>query len=248
MGVVMRIGYDYQVYYDTGFKLSINLNIKTHCHYLITGASGSGKSYALLYLIAMILRENPDITIYFCDFKNSEDFAFLEGYPHYYAGNNCYDGIMEYYESFTKARQTRDNHTRHLLIVDEYPAFINYLQMLDKANKTKYASDIMSAVAEILMLGRGISYGCFIVTQRADSSLFNNGSRDNFMVVIGLGRMSKEQKNMLFSGEDVPDKVYQQGEGVVLADGQPLREIKFPILEDISTWKKGILKILLANT
>lgn len=244
----MIIGYDFNIYDDLGLKIGINCDIKSHCHYLITGASGSGKSYALLYLIAMILRENPDIIIYFCDFKNSEDFAFLEGYPHYYAGNNCYDGIMEYYEAFTNARKTRNNNTRHILIVDEYPAFINYLQMQDKANKTKLAGDVMSAIAEILMLGRGISYGCFIVTQRADSSLFNNGCRDNFMVIIALGRMSKEQKSMLFSGEELPNRTYKQGEGVVLADGQELQEIKFPYLENISEWKKGIFKILTRNT
>lgn len=244
----MKTGYDLVVYYDTGYKLSINYDIKSHCHYLITGASGSGKSYALLYLIAMILRENPDIIIYFCDFKNSEDFAFLEGYSHYYSGNNCYDGIMEYYEAFTNARKTRKNNVRHILIVDEYPAFINYLQMQDKANKTKLAGDVMSAIAEILMLGRGISYGCFIVTQRADSSLFNNGCRDNFMVIIGLGRMSKEQKSMLFSGDELPNRTYKQGEGVILADGQELQEIKFPYLENISEWKKGIFQILTRNT
>lgn len=244
----MIIGYDYNIFNDLGLKIAIKHPIVTHCHFLITGASGSGKSYALLYLIAMILRENPDITIYFCDFKNSEDFSFLKGYIHYYAGNNCYDGIMEYYESFTNARNTRDNNTRHILIVDEYPAMINYLQMKDKANKTKLAGDIMSAIAEILMLGRGIGYGCFIVTQRADSSLFNNGSRDNFMVVIGLGRMSKEQKSMLFSGEELPNRTYKQGEGIVLADGQELREIKFPYIENISEWKKGIFQILTRNT
>lgn len=244
----MIIGFDFNIYNDLGLKIAIKHNIATHCHFLITGASGSGKSYALLYIIAMILRESPNVIIYFCDFKNSDDFAFLESYCHYYAGNDCYDGIMKYYESFTNARQNRDNQSRYILIVDEYPAFINYLQTQDKANKTKLAGDIMSAIAEILMLGRGIGYGCFIVTQRADSSLFNNGSRDNFMVIIGLGRMSKEQKTMLFSGEDMPEKVYKQGEGVVLADGHALREIKFPMLEDVCEWKKGILQILLRNT
>lgn len=66
--------------------------------------------------------------------------------------------------------------------------------MLDKQNKEKRAADVMNAVSEILMLGRGLHYGIWIVTQRADAALFANGSRDNFMCILALGRLSKEQK------------------------------------------------------
>jgi ABC-type dipeptide/oligopeptide/nickel transport system ATPase component len=238
------MGYDLEIYSETSLKIPIQLDITSHCHTLITGSSGSGKSYALLYLIGMLLKDKPDIIMHFCDFKNAPDFTFMQDYKYYYSGNKCYEGIMEYYQKFTDARENGNVDNRHILIVDEYPAFINYLQMQDKMNKTKYANDILGAVSEVLMLGRGINFGMWIVTQRADSTLFSNGARDNFMNIIALGRMSKEQKTMLFSGQDIPDRIYRRGEGILLADGYAIREVKFPNISDIGNWKQHIIAIL----
>ena len=240
----MRYGYDMGIFTETGLKIPIQLDLSDHCNLLLTGCSGSGKSYALLYLLGSVLKSNEDIEIFFCDFKNSYDFSFLEDYPHYYSGDNCYEGITEYYRVFCSARQQREFTKKHLLICDEYPSLVNYLQGKDKANKTKYASDVLSAISELLCLGRGIQFYTWIVTQRADNSLFANGARDNFMVVIGLGRLSKEQKGMLFSGEELPERIYKKGEGILLADGYPLREVKFPFIRNIDDWKKHIHAIL----
>ena len=240
----MIYGYNMGIFNDTGLKIPIQLDLSDHCNLLLTGCSGSGKSYALLYLLGSVLKSNEDIEIFFCDFKNSYDFSFLEDYPHYYSGDNCYDGITEYYRVFCSARQQREFTKKHLLICDEYPSLVNYLQGKDKANKTKYASEVLSAISELLCLGRGIQFYTWIVTQRADNSLFANGARDNFMVVIGLGRLSKEQKGMLFSGEELPERIYKKGEGILLADGYPLREVKFPFIRNIDDWKKHIHAIL----
>ena len=240
----MRYGYDMGIFTETVLKIPIQLDLSEHCNLLLTGCSGSGKSYALLYLLGSVLKSNEDIEIFFCDFKNSYDFSFLEDYPHYYSGDNCYDGITEYYRVFCSARQQREFTKKHLLICDEYPALVNYLQGQDKLNKTKYASEVLSAISELLCLGRGIQFYTWIVTQRADNSLFANGARDNFMVVIGLGRLSKEQKSMLFSGEELPERIYKKGEGIILADGHPLQEVKFPFIRNIDDWKKHIHAIL----
>ena len=240
----MRYGYDMGIFTETGLKIPIQLDLSEHCNLLLTWCSGSGKSYALLYLLGSVLKSNEDIEIFFCDFKNSYDFSFLEDYPHYYSGDNCYDGITEYYRVFCSARQQREFTKKHFLICDEYPALVNYLQGQDKLNKTKYASEVLSAISELLCLGRGIQFYTWIVTQRADNSLFANGARDNFMVVIGLGRLSKEQKGMLFSGEELPERIYKKGEGILLADGYPLREVKFPFIRNIDDWKKHIHAIL----
>lgn len=245
----MAYGYLKTAYEEDGIILPINLPIKSYCHLLLTGASGSGKSMALLFMLGKLLQERGDsIEIFVCDYKNSEEFAFLKDYPNYFAGNACYEGIMAYYEKFSKVRESGKNEgKRCLLIVDEYPAFINHLQMEDKLNKTKKAADILNAVAEILMLGRGTAsgFGFWGVTQRADAGLYANGARDNFMIVCGLGRMSREQKGMLFTGEDLPENtVYSAGEGILLADGRELTEVKFPLIENLPDWKQHILDIL----
>lgn len=240
----MIFGY-YKEYYDAySLSMPIRLHIADYPHMLVTGSSGSGKSYALLFLIGKLLQSYPDIVLYICDFKNSEEFSFLAGYTYYYSGKDCYKGIMDYYNRFSELREQGRNEVRYLLIADEYPAFINYLQMLDKANKTKYANDILGAVSEILMLGRGIKFGIWIVTQRADSSLFANGARDNFMIVLGLGKMSKEQKSMIFTGQDMPDTIFSVGEGMLLADGKEIICVKYPLIKDMNNWKNHILELL----
>lgn len=222
----------------------IRLSVDTHCHALIVGSSGSGKSYALLYLLGSLLQDKPDTVVFFCDFKNSTDFSFLEGYSYYYAGDDCVRGVTEFYKRFHEARQNQNTMQRYVLIFDEFPAFVNFLSIKDKAEKTKNGAEMQGIIAEILMLGRGIKFGIWIVTQRADASLFSNGARDNFMIIVGLGRMSREQKGMIFSGEDLPDKIYHQGEGVLLADGQALREVKFLKIRNAVDWKWHIRQIL----
>lgn len=241
-------GYQADAYRSGGILMPIRLNIASHCHALITGSSGSGKSQALLFLIGKLLQAQPDdICLYVCDFKKS-DFKFLEGYSHYYAGKDCYNGIMAYYKQFSEIREGRSDGRRHLLICDEYPSLINHLQMRDKQQKTKYANDILGAVSEVLMLGRGIGFGCWIVTQRSDASLFaNNGSRDNFMVVVGLGRLSKEQRAMIFAGEEISDHAFHAGEGMLLADGNEIAEIKYPLIEDVPDWENHILSALMRS-
>lgn len=245
-GDEMVFGYELVPFSEYGLSIPIRLEISTYPHLLITGSSGSGKSMTLLFLIGKLLQCYPDIEIYMCDYKTSADFSFLEGYPHYYTGVDCYTGVMEYYDKFSEIRADRaiQNQKRYLLVVDEYPAFINFLQMRDKADKTKLANDVLGAVAEILMLGRGISCGIWLLTQRADSTLFSNGARDNFMVIIGLGRMSKEQKGMVFPGQEIPDRIFSAGEGMLLADGKEIISVKYPIIQDISDWKRHILSIL----
>lgn len=235
--------YDRDTAYDVQMKLPVESSIDSHPHALLTGSSGSGKSVALLFLLGKRLQADPDTCIYVCDFKNSADFRFLakSNYPYYFAGDDSFRGITKFYERFNAARQSGETGRRFLLVFDEYPAFISRLQMQDKQEKTKKAGEVLNMVSEILMLGRGIGFGVWIVTQRADASLFSGGSRDNFMVLLALGRLSREQKGMLFSGEELPDRVYQPGEGVILLDGREVKEVKIPWITDMLGWKKQIV-------
>lgn len=241
----MIFGYHLDIFYEYGLKIPVEIAIESHCHALITGASGSGKSKTLSTLLGSALKSDPKIELTFCDFKNSDDFAFLKAYERYYAGESCYDGITQFYAEFCKTREAGGKpDKKRLLIIDEYPALISYLQTMDKGEKSKRSNEILSIVSEVLMLGRGLNSYLWIVTQRADSSWFQAGSRDNFMIRCALGNISKEQRTMLFSGEELPERIYKAGEGILHADGKELLEVKFPKIIDIEDWKKHILEIL----
>lgn len=242
----MIYGYDLALYEEFGVRVRINLNENIYSNALITGSSGSGKSLSVLYLIGSLLQSAPETIVFICDFKNSNEFNFLSSYEYYYQGENCYQGIMEYYSRFVETRKEGIN-KRHVIVVDEYPALLIHMETMDKLNKTHQAKDILSAISSLLMMGRGVGYGVFVTTQRADSSWFSSGSRQNFMVICVLGRLYREEQLMLMSGEIIPDRIYQPGQGLLLADGQPLREVIFPWIKDLRSWKHQILRVLDKN-
>lgn len=238
----MNVGFDLEIWQKSEIAVPVMLDIRTYCHMLICGSSGSGKSYALLYLLKQLLDEN--VCLFLLDPKNSEDFKFFEGYEHYYSADNCYQGFKAFYDIFTQARKTMQASKRYVLVCDEYPAFILQLKAQDGLNKTKMASEILSINSELLMLGRGVAkgFGVWTVCQRPMATVFQEGSRDNYMVSINLGRLSKETKQMLFSDEDIPeDVIFEKGEGLLLADGKVLTEVKFPYIRNITEWKQSIL-------
>ena len=68
------------------------------------------------------------------------------------------------------------------------------------------------------------------------------------MILVSLCRLSKEQNLMLFSGEDIPNRIYKPGQGLLLADGQALREVAFPLIKDVRDWKRHILLALSRNS
>lgn len=228
--------------------LPIKLDIKSFCHLLLVGSSGSGKSFALLFLLGSLLKDNPTTNVYFLDFKSSPEFKFLAPYKHFYSGDDCYQGLLDYYQEFCDARKNGTSKTRAVLIWDEYPAAIAYYTNRDKLEKTKYASEILNIISEILMLGRGngAGFGCWICCQRPDSTLFNGGSRENFMIytVLASGGISPEMKRMVLPDEIIPDRIYQKGEGLLKAEGHALMEVKFPWIRNMVDWRKHILSIL----
>ncbi len=115
---------------------------------LLCGGTGSGKSYGLLNLLGVRIKEG-NVAITFCDFKNSEDFRFLDFYRNYYSGDEAYDGIKQYYEAFTISRQNGISSEQQLLIIDEYPALLIHMQDQDRVYKTKKANEIIAIISEL---------------------------------------------------------------------------------------------------
>ena len=74
----MFLGINLELLNKYNITQKITIDLVSHPHILLTGASGSGKSYALKMLIYSSLKEKAEIT--FCNFKNSYDFKILKGY------------------------------------------------------------------------------------------------------------------------------------------------------------------------
>lgn len=238
----MTIGYDLNLWYQYQIKQNIDTPLRSHPSLLLTGASGSGKSYALKYLLEQLLSVH-DVDLAFCNFKRSEDFRFLVGYEKYYTYADCTAGLQSFYDSFkcTQTHSTEFSGMYHILVFDEFPAFILSETMKDK----KTAEQYKLMISELLMLGRSYGYGVWLVMQRPDSAFFANGARDNFHMTVSLGNLSREAKAMLYSGEDLPkDHIYQTGEGIAWIDGQGILQIKYPRIRDLRKLETKILDCL----
>lgn len=243
----MKWGYELEEAYR-GIKAGIYFPIFSHCHALVTGSSGTGKSTATLWLLANFLNSAPN-SVFIADFKGNREWKFLSDYPFYYVGDKCLDGIRKFYHLFKQA-QLNDTvpAKQKLLIFDEYPAFIQHLTMMDKLNKSKQLIEAQSMIMEILAMGRSLGYGLWILAQRPDANLFSNGSRDNFMITIALGNISKDHQRMICNGYDLPaERIYQPGEGLLCADGYRVTEVKYPLLSDVEEWKRKISHLLMQN-
>lgn len=225
----------------------------------LSGVVGQGKTNCCLWELEMLLlacREHGiKLSVSICDFKGI-DFKFLEGYPLYYSAEECYIGIADYYQKFTELRkkgQTSPNH-RYLLIFDELASAVSYLKTKEKNKSKQTSTELLTSTqliginAELLMMGRscGGGFGVWTCTQYGTSDLFG-GARLNYMITISLGRQNKEQVNMLFSGEDIPkNRIYKPGEGLLLADGHILTEVKYPML-DMEKCERFIRGLLFEN-
>lgn len=237
----MIFGFDLEVWNKTGIKVPLQADICQYKQILLTGGTGTGKSYSILFMLMGFAREGCEI--YFCDFKGDTFFNFMKESPHYYGGNSVYDGIKEYYAKYTEQRLEgrRANH-EYLLVVDEYPSLLSFFNTIDK----KKGTEILNDIAEIMMLGRGIGFGTLITTQVASASLFKDGSRENFQIKCCLGNLSREQRQM-FEIEKEEEIIYGVGEGTILFDGKLTEKIKMPKIMDIEKWKSNIIYELNKN-
>lgn len=230
-------GYDDQLYTDFGYGDSpIVWDFQRYAHILICGPTGSGKTYALKSMLANTRVSAPDARLWLCDFKN-DDFKFAEGAPRYFGFKACADGLNEFYKMF-EARQSGEDSSRgfRALVFDEWGA---YLSTLDK----KQAEAEKAKLSTLLMLGRSFNVHVIISQQRADAEYFAK-ARDNFGAILGMGELSKEAKEMLFSevkGDMRP--VENPGIGYFL-QGAKLYRIWVPFLQQADDLNAAILRLV----
>lgn len=208
----------------TGKKLVVYWPYQSCPHGLIVGATGSGKSVAGQVWLVRMVQNIPKISLWILDFKG-QDYSFLSGKSHYFPYDMVSQGLHEFYHKVFETRQSGATScaTRVCLVIEELAAFLNSLEK-------KEAEEAKRLLANMLMLGRSFGVHILCTVQRADAEYFGK-SRDNFTAVLGLGTMSKEQKQMLFAGHtDEMKESCGQGQGYLLVDGRDICSVQVPIV------------------
>lgn len=229
-----------QKFISYGVIETVKWNTERAPHIITIGSTGSGKTYFNKLLLGKISLYSPSSQIYVCDFKGDDDFSFLEGCSKFYRFTDCSNGLKIFCERFQKRQQGEEKEKNMIILFfDEWASYCN---SLDK----KLIEEEKKKLSNLLMLGRSFNVHVIISQQRADATYFNS-ARDNFNLVIGLGNLSEESKNMLFhefKAQMISDKT--QGTGYMLVNGSNLTEIKVPKISNMeklkSTIKKGVLR------
>lgn len=244
----LNLGYDYDAWRWYGQKESLftDISLKTNSHMILCGMSGSGKSYALIRCLKMLIRASaPQTNVYFfADFKQDDSFAFLRECAFYYPYKKSLEALERVYAILHK-RQSGEDKDRHMItfIWDEYMANILALQGEDK----KKAADVMNKVSEILMLGRSLGVRFICSCQRPDAKAFPDGSRLNYGIIMILGAPMRSIYEMLMPKEYIDmieDRQFERGEGVLLLQGSDLRFVKIPTVRDMEKMQEICVRAL----
>lgn len=241
------LGWDLEIYETYGMKKMITLDIQKKPSGLVTGASGSGKSYFVTAFLNHILRVYGEmVIIYYCDFKAGDDTEFLRPYDRYFSGEACVEGLAAYYKEFQAVRDGQRDGKLRLLFFDEWAGFL-----LWETQKSKKQADIYKGMLqEILLMGRSLLCGAWIILQRPDSAWL--GGRENFHSVCCFlsGGVSSELGKMISLEEETVEKIrqrdfFQVGEAVFKSDGRKTVFMKTGKITDVEFCQNEILDVLL---
>lgn len=243
---MLSLGYELDRWNIFGIKedILIDISAKSNSHILLSGMSGSGKSYAEFGLIGKLILAEKELNgeYYFADYKGDDMFECLQGTPRYRSFKQTTE-LLDIVYNRLKLRMSGEDKTRHpiTLIWDEYMANILALISEDKSNANK----VMSKVSEILLMGRskGIRFICSC--QRPDMVAFPVGSRLNYGVVIILGT-GKSIFEMLMPDhlDKIKNREFKRGEGAVLLQGAELHYIKIGKINDFENVKNICIEAL----
>ena len=238
------LGYDFDSWYNYGEKnpITTDISLNTNSHILICGMSGSGKSYLTNQIFARLCIFGGKV--FFADYKQDDSFKHLRSCPRYYPYNKTLEALDAVYE-ILQNRQSRADISREpvTLIWDEYVANVLSLLSTDK----KKAEVVMRKVSETLMLGRSLAVRLVCSCQRPDAAVFPTGSRLNYGVTVCVGATIKSIYEMLIPKEyieQVGNRQFKVGEGVVLLQGAKMHFIKVPIIKGEEQLKQKCIEAL----
>lgn len=224
--------------YDN-FAIDLSKNFST----LISGVSGSGKSYLAYYLITRYLAKringNPP-ELFLIDPKQSDLYIMCKQtfMPHLRYGHTNADAfrIVKEFKAELDMRQAEYSEGATigttmlnlgaepaLLVIDEYASLV---AGMDKKQRAEFES----MVAIIAQKGRQLSMGIFILTQKPLAELIPTNVREQLVNRIVMGNPSSSSAEILFGARDVPT-VNGVGVGLYSLDGKNVQTFEAPKFE-----------------
>jgi hypothetical protein len=234
---------DYEIPIQEGYY-EIIWSLRNAPHAILSGDTGSGKSYFLLYLIMMISLKNG--ILFLADPKRSDLYSlniFMPKNRVQYEPNKICEmissvvEIMEKrYEIMETERQKRgtfqDDFADYkfpliVLVIEEMASLVSNL---DKKLRESFESDIK----DITMLGRQAGVMLISVMQSPNTNNITSESRSQIGFRAFLGHSGGIEYRMLFGeGYTYSNRVYKQGQGLFMNKGKTIQpeKIETPLLD-----------------
>ena len=221
------------------FKLDLAKNFST----LISGVSGTGKSYLAYYLITRYLAktingQHPDL--YLIDPKQSDLYilckqTFMENLRYGHTNADAFRIVKEFKAELDRRQAEYSEKATigstmlklgaepALLVIDEYASLV---AGMDKKQRAEFED----MVAIIVQKGRQLSMGVWVLMQQARSELISTNVREQLINRVVMGNPSVESARMMFGTSDVP-LVSGIGVGLYSLDGTNVQTFEAPKFE-----------------
>lgn len=221
------------------------IDLRKNFSMLISGASGSGKSFFTYYYLTRFISQfvnGKHAKIYVIDPKFSDIYKLckLSGLPveNYGTTNEDAFRIVRHYIKELDRRMLIYNQSDLfdsigidlglpplLLIIEEYSSLV--ASMDGKAKK-----DFENMVAIVAQKARSLSMGVCIVMQQPRSDSLSTNIREQLVNAIFLGGSpSRESSQMMFGTTDVPKVQKGKGVGLYSIEREPPKEFQAPIFD-----------------
>lgn len=217
------------------------INLNTYPHWLISGQSGSGKSYLVQEMLIQAIYKGFDVTV--LDLKRSYGL-YRQHIKYAYEPEEIISTLQDLETEMKdrlKALQPELDknpnvlavdvgYTPKLIIVEEY---ISLLSSLDKKDK----EEVERIVRNISVLARQRNIHLIIVLQSAGTENIQATTRSNLTKVL----MGRAQSNILTAsfgtGVDIPNQgvQMQRGEGLIQLDR--ITVLRVPEIKDIDSFR-----------
>lgn len=224
-------------------------------HSMITGQSGSGKSYATYTIIAQMLSKPVKYNLYFADPKASGMASLGKAVDETRTADST-DSIIELLRSFhaelVKRKELMEKsltdsknidcdyrtfgYEPYVLMFDEYLAFSLALQNYKKDIR----DEISSILSDIVLMGRQLGFFLFLIMQSAPANNIPTIIRDQLAFKVVLGNSDDSTYTVAFgAGVDIPVRKYPVGYGVYTYSGKVDKPkiLAFPTIKNFDIMK-----------
>lgn len=233
---------------DDSLKIKIYddfvIDLRKNFSMLISGASGSGKSFFTYYYLTRFISQTVNgkhAKIYVIDPKMSDLYKLsrrsgmlVENYGT--TNEDAFRIVRQYIDEMSRRMEIYNKSDLFdsigidlglpplLLVIEEYSSLV--ASMDSKAKK-----DFENMVAIVAQKARSLSMGVCIVMQQPRSDSLSTNIREQLVNAIFLGAPTRESSQMMFGTTDVPKVKKDKGVGLYSTDREPPKEFHSPMFD-----------------